>query len=128
IFGILANPAADLIPEARPATGTGSWWRWMAPATGLALMVLAAPRIQGEYYGERARVALRDSMYPETLAYAEKALSFEERNPDLYYYLGESQHFLALLSKDSRESKRLHEAAVTAFQKGLELFPEDLRL
>ena len=91
-------------------------------------MVVSIPRIEAEYYGERARVFLRDAMYPECRAYAERALVRETRNPDLYYYLGESQHFLAMQGSQSQAAMELHIAAANAFSKGLEAFPQDLRL
>ena len=127
IFGILANPNAN--PDAVTSHGGGiEWWRGFAPVAGAVLMVVSIPRIEAEYYGERARVFLRDAMYPECRAYSERALARETRNPDLYYYLGESQHFLAMQDGQSQAAMDLHIAAANAFSKGLEAFPQDLRL
>ena len=127
IFGILANPHTKPEVETRPGGGI-EWWRGFAPVMGAVLLVVSIPRIEAEYYGERARVYLRDQMYPECRAYSERALAHETRNPDLYYYLGESQHYLALESANPRTAMELHAAAANAFSKGLEVFPHDLRL
>lgn len=129
ILGILGNPMSD--PEIEGAvvpSGGFAWWRLLAPAVGIALFALSAPRIEAEYLGERARVFLRDGMYPECRDYAERALTREARNPDLYYYLGETKHFLALHSAEPAKRTELRESAVQALRKGLELFPQDLRL
>ena len=124
LFGVLANPEADAVHQ-RPAR---PWQRYVAPATGAVLLAFAVPLIEGEYHGELSRIALRDRMYPEALAHAERALSHEKKNADLYYYRGEAQHFLAFITQDERERFKLHAAAADDFAHGLAVFPQDLRL
>ncbi len=124
LFGILANPEADAVRHSKPLP----WQRFLAPATALILLGFALPLIRGEYHGERSRVALRDRMYPEALAHAGRALSHEKNNADLYYYRGEAQHFLGLFTQDESERYKRHVAAAEDFARGLEIFPQDLRL
>ncbi len=127
LFGILALPT-DANGVVTGMTPRLPWMRWLAPAFGAVLMTLAALKIPAEYAGERARVSLRDRQYPEAQRWAAKALRTEKKSADLYYYLGEAQHFLALQSADSGEQMRLRQQTVAAFQAGLALFPNDVRL
>ncbi len=127
LFAVLATPtdAGGAVSGKSPRR---AWLRWAAPLLGTALLLLAVPRIPTEYQGERARAALRDTQYEEAKQWAEKALRSEKSNPDLFYYLGEAQHYLAMNSADPTAQVRLHEAAANAFLAGLQVFPHDLRL
>ena len=125
----MGHPTNDLVLEPETtAPERFAWWRLLAPAIGIALFALSAPRLEPEYLGERARVCLRDAMYPECRAYAERALTREAHNPDLYYDLGEAKHFLALQAEQPASRAELLKGAADALRKGLELFPQDLRL
>jgi O-antigen ligase len=127
-FGLLAAPT-QLEPGAQPRLRPAwDWLRLGAPILGIVLIIAAVPRIEGEYFGEKARMALRDQFNEKALGYAEKALSFDPLNPNLYYYLGEAKHNLSLRTKDQNESARLQIEAMQTFAKGLEHAPEDLQL
>lgn len=128
IFAILASPrrsTGDEGSESAPPLVTAA--RWILPLGSVALLIYAIPMIPGEYYGERARVALRDNDPGEALRFARKALRTEKRNPDVYYNAGEALRGLAALSKPGKREAYLAEA-VGAFQSGLEVFPYDSRL
>jgi tetratricopeptide (TPR) repeat protein len=82
----------------------------------------------GEIFAEKARVALRDSRNAEALEFARRGLAWEKRNPNLYGYLGDAQHFLTLNAPDAASARMLHEDAVLAYEAGLKLFPHDTGL
>jgi tetratricopeptide (TPR) repeat protein len=126
-FGILANPTEALGREEAEPAPTPAWLRFSPSLLGLALAVAAGPLIPGEYFGERARMALRDLELPKTVDFAQRALQFEKRNPDVYFYLGEAKGLLGLGAKVPAERRTLQESAVAAYREGLKLFPRDLR-
>jgi len=128
LFGLLANPRSPVGEEFLHGRIEGLWLRLVPPVVGAGLVVFAAPRIRGEYYGERARMALRDQMNPEAAHYAEQALARDQRNPNFYYYLGEAKHNLAMLERDPEKQYKLHTEAARLFAAGLQQFPSDLQL
>jgi hypothetical protein len=127
-LGILANPRSD-DPE-RPLRWRigGPWLRFSLPLVSLALIAFSVPRMQGEYYGERARMCVRDQMNPEAVQYAERAIQLDPKNPRLYAYVGEAKHNLAMLQKDPGAAYRLHAEAALALSEGLKYFPTDTQL
>lgn len=128
LFGILAAPSADLKPLGeKPRRGAG-WLPWVVPVAAVALLVLAVPLLPGEYYCELARRALRDEHPEESRALAERAVGYEKKNPNLYFYLGEARHFLTEGEQDPVARAALFEQAVEAYEDGLKLFPKDTRL
>jgi O-antigen ligase len=124
LFGIFANPDGDAIQE-RP---NWFWLRALAPVTAAVLLYFAVPLIEPEYHSERSRIALRDRHYEAAVEEANRAIAGDPQNADTYYYRGEAQHYLALSDPDPADQYRLHMAAAEDFARGLELFPQDLRL
>jgi O-antigen ligase/tetratricopeptide (TPR) repeat protein len=178
LFGILANPSSD--PEVaateRPRVAMAA--RFGIPALGVMLFALVAPRLQGEYHAEWARVHLRSSEFMDlasgihrriswglgalpvgvpgpinleeqdwalrykrnelmdgVTSHARQGLDDEPANPNLYYYLGEAKHFLAMTDADanrrpltesdkSRRRELLLEA-VEAYAGGIKLYPNE---
>jgi tetratricopeptide (TPR) repeat protein len=130
IFGILANSGrAQPRRPARPQSELlPLWLRLPAPLLGLVLLTLTVPRVRGEFHGERARLALRDQQYFRAKDSALLALRSERNNADLFYYLGESSHYLGLEQADSDTRFQQYTEAAEAFAEGLKLFPHDTRL
>jgi tetratricopeptide (TPR) repeat protein len=132
LFGILANPTSgeSSKTETNAAPGAPLWLRLTPAALGAVLIAICIPRIPAEYNAERARVALRDSSYTQAAAFAHESLARDIQNPDVYLYLGESQHFLALLAErehpEIAQQDRMN--AIEAYKGGLNVFPDDLRL
>jgi O-antigen ligase len=130
LFGILANPggagAADGKLSRRITKGSG----WLVPATGLALAWFALPKWVGEYYAERARVCSRDAMWPEAVEHATIGLGVDPDNPDLYWYQGESLRTIGFWSGMDYpfDAGTYTKRAVAAFEKGLSIFPQDVRM
>lgn len=126
-LAIMANPSADIRGAEKTRT-SGGWLRWVAPAVSLALLILAVPLMPGEYYGELARRAVRDRRYEEACRLAERALSYERKNPNLYFHLAQGRHFMTLAADDPVGRAALFEQAAEAFEAALKLFPRDIRL
>jgi len=124
LFGILA----------RPVDGTGNsatrlpWLRWLVPALGVILLGCSIRFFPGEYFAEKARVALREDRYAEAVAFAQQGLEYEKKNPNLYGHLGDAKHFLTRDAEDPAVRAALHGEAENAFRSGLQLFPRDTGL
>ena len=128
LLGILATPSADIRAVSQSSRPSRGWLPWMAPAVSLALLILAIPLLPGEYYGELARRAVRDEHYHEGRRLAERALTYERKNPNLYFQLAEARHYLTLEVTDPVGRAALHEQAAEAYEEALKLFPRDTRL
>jgi O-antigen ligase len=126
LFGIMASPRETPVGHETPAIPRA--YRWLAPGIAAVLLFVSARLFPGEYFGEKARVALREKKFSESMGLAEQALTYERKNPDLFFYLGEARMLLSFQTRDPVESPLLVERAVTDFQQGLELFPRDTRL
>ena len=128
LFAILATPSVDQKASGEKAFRPLAWMPGVAPVLGVGMLILGVPLMAGEYYCELARRALRDRRYDEARALAERAVGYERKNPNLYFYLGEARHFLTKDMEDPVARAALFEQAVEAYQEGLKLFPRDTRL
>ncbi len=128
LLAILASPSADIRGASDTPRRGGGWLPWMAPAVSLALLVLAIPLLPGEYFGELARRAVRDGHYDAGRRLAARALTYERKNPNLYFHLAEARHYLTLEVADPVGRAALHEQAAEAYEDALKLFPKDTRL
>ena len=128
LFAILATPSVDQKASGEKAFRPLAWMPGVAPVLGVGMLILGVPLMAGEYYCELARRALRDRRYEEARALAERAVGYERKNPNLYFYLGEARHFLTKDMQDPVARAALFEQAVEAYQEGLKLFPRDTRL
>ena len=130
---LLANPGRALRPGAEPsAAGPRAWrerWpRLLLPAVGAATLAAAWPRFPGELWAERARVAVRDEHWLEGARLARRGLELETRNPDLYFYLGESRFGPARTAASPAVARSFYLAAAEAYADGVQRFPQDARL
>jgi O-antigen ligase len=122
VFALLANAGQ---PRNETDNVTFSPWRLVAPALALVLAVQSVRLLPGEYFTERARVCWTDDRPAEAIAFAERGLSFEKQNPDLYDYLGHSRVDLADTFKDKTKRPALYLAALKDFERGWALAPMD---
>ena len=90
-------------------------------------MLFATSTIPAEADAENARIALEKKAYALSLAYAQQGITKDPRNPNLFYYLGESRRQLGSRFAGIQQQSMLSSAA-DAFEHGLALFPMDERL
>jgi O-antigen ligase len=116
IFAILASPRGD----ARQVNEHAEMpVRLALPALGVWLAVAGLGKLPGEWWCERARVALRDRRFEDAIALAERALRHEQRNPDLYFHLGNAHRALGQLNGDAASLEK----AVITYRRSLDIFP-----
>lgn len=138
VFALLANPAGAQtvhFGSGEETRRTGPhWFGWALPITGVALAVTALRTWPAEYFSEKARRVLShyEVMASPDLArkvegFANEALRCDPANPEIYYCLGESQVALAEISSDATERNAFYKSSVDAYQKALELVPQDVR-
>jgi O-antigen ligase len=125
VFGIIANPDIHHRSEVPlPA------WLTIIPRVFLALfgafLVIQSGRLfVGEYYGERARVALRDEDPAASILLVNKALEYERKNPELFFYLGRALIATAHQSEQAGPDPTLYGRAIVAFSEARRLAPLD---
>ncbi len=127
LFAILANPTVESARQSAHRL-LPVWMSAAPPVFALLLLALALPRIPGAASSERARVALRDRDYPGALVLARKTQRADPADADAFYYEGEALRYLALEADDPPRATDLRRQAAAAFESGLKVFPQDLRL
>ncbi len=125
LFGILANPPTFRSRDIEPSLLTVLPLRLVLPILALALCLDAGPHLPGEWYSEKARVALRDRRYLLALREAQRGLELEKTNPELHYYLGEARRLLGNSWKNETARNNMNEAALNAFHDSIRLFALD---
>ncbi|MDQ6860938.1 MAG: O-antigen ligase family protein [Verrucomicrobiota bacterium] len=126
IFGMLANlgrlPHLEAMADEAKRMRT---FRLLSAGLAAILIIQAARLIPGEYYAEQARVALRDENPNFAIALARQALTYEKRNPNIYFYLARGLSALAFSSTDPGEQNDLYERAVVIYDQARRLAPLD---
>ena len=124
-FGLLANPGiwrdSKLAVPARSLVA----WRLVLPVLGIIVAIQCVRLLPAEYWAERARVALRDNNPRMSADYAVRALATEQRNPDIYYYLGRAGILEGNAVTDPQKRAFLFQVAILAFEKGWALVRQD---
>ena len=154
IFGMLANPGVEA-PPGFIRTRMLPWGRLLLPALGVWMICAGLPLLPSEWCAERARTALRDHNYLDSIDYANIGLGRHEghfqpsvdpipwassfgginglvkrfgpnpKNPNLYFYLGEANRALATRMTLFLLKRRYYEEAIPAFRDGLKVFSQD---
>lgn len=125
VFGIVANPGSNR----NQASVRPQWfdlvWRLVPAAIAVVIAIQCVRLLPGEYFAERARLALRRQHAGTTIRFVERALETEQKNPNLYDYLGGAQ----LMRGDARskpdERAWFYRRALEAFHNGRKLAPRD---
>jgi tetratricopeptide (TPR) repeat protein len=128
VFGILANPGVMLPLKEAQFPRVSHYAALALPALALWMAFAGLRTWQAEYYSERARVALRDEQYADSIRFARQGISWDSTNPALYLYLGQAHSGYAEIAPHARAATNSWNAAVQAFRKGLRYFPRDLWL
>ena len=124
VFGILADPGKSSASN-EPSAKLSAIPQFATAAVAAVLLLQCVRLMPGEYYAERARLALDSEDPGAAVAEAKTALTWEKHNPNIYFYLGRA--FGALADKKHQPVNRnsYYEAAVAAFEKARELAPLD---
>ncbi len=125
VFGALANPGRILKEEDAPARLPIIDYAGFGVAAIALWMVWAGLRTwPAELYAEKARVAVRDEEFGKGIHFAKEGVQRDSTNPLLWLYLGQAYSEFSIRSDDAMRRKAL-DAAVTAFSKGLPLYPQN---
>jgi O-antigen ligase len=126
VFGILANPGV-FRGEQQPTSAPGTLiaWRVLLIALGIFVGVQCFRFLPAEYLSERARTALRDGDPKTSAGYAVRALAIEQKNPNIYYYLGRAGILEGNEATDTNKRAFFFQVATVAFEKGRALVPRD---
>ncbi|MEO7934211.1 MAG: O-antigen ligase family protein [Chthoniobacterales bacterium] len=125
LFGMLANPPTFRSRKVELSPHLALPFKLLIPVCAVAIAVDAAPHLRGEWYSEKARVALRDNRYLAAMRAAQLGLEVEKTNPDLHYYLGESRRLLGNSWSSEAARASMNDAAHNAFMDSIRLFPQD---
>jgi O-antigen ligase len=125
VFGLLANPGIWRGSKSAVPAKSLTAWRLALPVLGIIVAIQCARLLPAEYWAERARVALRDNNPRMSADYAVRALATEERNPDIYYYLGRAGILEGNAVTDPEKRAFLFQVAILAFEKGWALARQD---
>jgi O-antigen ligase len=125
VFGILANAGVRPESEDSPAPSSILGWRLLLPILGLVLAVQSYRLLPGEYFAERARTAVRDEHTDVAIVFAERGLTSETRNPNLYQYLASAQFARCDEISSSQDRVQCNQAPLSVLEKARALAPED---
>lgn len=124
-FGLLANPGI-VMPNVNQAHEKFShYFKLALPAVGLWIAAFGLPTLPAEYFAEKSRVAFREERYEDAVSLAELGLAGDKRNPYLPLYLGQAHASLAEATTNAAIARASYTAAVDAFRRGLELYPQE---
>ena len=126
VFAILAAPGMPAVPKPMPSRSKFNLlFRVATPALAAVLLIQCVRLWPGEYYTNRASAALEDEDPATAVALANKALTYEQQNPNIFFYLGRA---FGALGNDKRQSEKrtsYYNAALAAFDKARLLAPLD---
>ncbi|MEO5720870.1 MAG: hypothetical protein ABIR71_05290, partial [Chthoniobacterales bacterium] len=126
VFAVLANDG--VMRERAPVAASPGQKIWrLAPAfVGLVLLIQGARLLPGEYFAERARLAVRDQQAGPGLLYAGSGLKYDPSNPDLHYYLGIARLLFADSASSPEAAASFRNAAITALERARALAPREI--
>jgi O-antigen ligase len=101
------------------------FFRWVVGICGGWLLLMAIRHFPEEWYGEKARVALRRGDLTESVEQGSRAVQAGGRNPEVHFLLGEALRVQGLRTPDRMEKMVLLEKALESFRRALGLFSQD---
>lgn len=144
VFGMLANPATDEASPSPAMERVALLPRLGLPVLGLWLLftgvlspapwkrfdqlgweALFSQLLRGEYYGEKARVALRDRDIVKCREYSQLALEAEQQNPNIHFHAGEAERMQASVYRVRMQKRAPLLKAVSHYENALAAFPHD---
>lgn len=125
VFGILANPGVTFEQTTRTTTWSDFFWRGAICLLAIWLGWSVWQAAPGEYFGERARVLLRDRRFLGAINYAKQATALSPGNPELFYTLGRARMSGGDVQLDRAAALSYYEAAVAPLERAQTLAPLD---
>ena len=125
VFGILANDGVVRDRQVLPVSWSGVPWRLGLAGLAVLLVVQSARLLPGEYFSEKARVAVRDNRAALAISHALRGLRYDPTNPDLYYHLGCARMLYADFADHPAAADSFYADAIDAFEKARALAPQD---
>jgi O-antigen ligase len=125
VFGLIANPGISRENQQPAVTNSAIAWRLVLAGLGIIVAIQCVRLLPAEYFAERARVALRDNDPTTSASFAVRALATEQKNPDIYYYLGRAGMLEGNAVSDPAKRLFLFQVAMVAFEKGWALTRRD---
>jgi tetratricopeptide (TPR) repeat protein len=125
MFGILGNPGIVMPTVNETHEKISHSLKLALPAIGVWIAAFGLPTLPAEYFAEKARVALTEERFEDSITLAELGLSGDKKNPYLPLYLGQAQASFAEGTTNAALAQKSYETAVEAFRQGLELYPQE---
>ncbi len=125
VFGILANDGVvreQQLPV--PALGD-TLWRCVLPVLGVVLVIQCARLLPGEYFSERARMAVRDRQPGLGIRYALAGLTYDPQNPDLHFRLGAARIQFGATMDDPIATASFRSAGIRALMQARAIAPRE---
>ena len=122
IFAVLAAPRADEDPA---PSRVEPFARFALPALAVWMASAGLSKYPGEYWWEKARVALRDRRFSESITLGERASGYQQRNVELWFHLGEANRAMGMNARAKADRIPYFTAAVAAYERALAIFPLD---
>ena len=125
VFGVIANPGVVRESQAAALTKSLIGSRIALALVGIIILIQCVRLLPAEYLTERSRVALRDNDPTASAAFAVRALATEQKNPNIYYYLGRAGMLEGNAASTPDRRAFLFQVAMVALEKGWALVPRD---
>ncbi len=125
VFGILANEGVAWARAEASVPPTQLLWRFAVLVFSVVLLVECFRLWPGEYFSERARMAVRDNQPGVALLYARRGLQYDPANPDLHHRLGRARLLFADRAETPVAAEAFRRAAITSLQKARSLAPRE---
>ena len=125
VFGIIANAGVMYEPGTPPLTRSLLAGRTALFFVALILGWQVWRKGAQEYYGEQARVALRDERFLSAVEYANRAVKNNGDNPEIYYYMARARITGGDLQDDPDAADSFYQAAIVPLQRAMQIAPMD---
>ncbi len=125
VFGILANEGGARDTEPSTPALHDTLGRLALPLLGAVLLVQCVRLLPGEYFSERARMAVRDQQPGLGIRYARAGLRYDPQNPDLYHRLGAARVQFGHAMGDPAAAASFRNEAIQAFGQARALAPQE---
>jgi tetratricopeptide (TPR) repeat protein len=125
VFAIMANPGSERILKPGSHNSATNGWRFVPVVIAVVVAIQCYRLLPGEYFAERTRISLRREHAGTATHYAERGLEKEQKNPNLFDYLGRAYRLRGEARSKPEDRAWYYRRALTAFKNGYRLAPMD---